>query len=162
MSKVNIGDLREVAKKANEEEAQVEISGLDIRVKQYLPIIDKINLLIDAYTSAWDEEGFDEFLFDITYRVGVVESYTNIKTPKDTMDTYDLIMSTGVFNGVWLAINEGERKELEDYKVKYIRTQKKTEEKQNSLSFLVGKVLENMGEMELDQDSIKELVREQL
>ena len=80
----------------------ISTSNGDLTVKQYLPLSDKIELIINVLELSGHEENFFNIVkLDSFYRLEMIRAYTNIafteKQLEDTAKLYDAI----TLNGVW-------------------------------------------------------------
>lgn len=86
----------------------------DLVVKQYLPLENKINLIIDVLELSGSDEGFFNIIkLDAFYQIEMIKAYTNIsftdKQQEDTPKLYDAIKMNGVWEIVFPHIPEDER-----------------------------------------------------
>lgn len=150
MSKINVGDLREIVKGLNKVKA-IEIGETKIEVQQYLPMIDKLTLAKSAGMSAINEDDtlqvVNENSLQIAFRILVIKLYTDIKLPKDNYDAYDLLMSSGVYDAVVSAIPNNEMFELEQVLVNHIQELNDAYNKENKIENIVKNALENLKDM---------------
>lgn len=93
-----------------------EYNGQNIEVKQYLPINDKATLVAQILSCVLnnDENRFANPLqVEVFTLLGVIEKYTNItfteKQKEDPAKLYDLIVSSGLWEEIAIALN------VEDY-----------------------------------------------
>ena len=80
----------------------IQIEGGDLVVKQYLPLEDKVQLIIDVLELSGSDEGFFNIVkLDAYYCIEMIKAYTNIsftdKQQEDTAKLYDAIY----LNCVW-------------------------------------------------------------
>ena len=103
MGKITVGKLRELDKNTPKEK-NFEYEGFQIKLKTYLPILDKISFvsLIDNSAINDDEYGvLNRNSLEISFNVKFIETYTDIKLPENIIDAYNLLMSTGLFDVVY-------------------------------------------------------------
>lgn len=166
MSKITVGKLRELAKGTSKEKI-FDYNGFKIKLKTYLPILDKINFVSYIYQFSIDEENFnvvDHNSLDISFKTRFVEVYTDIKLPENIIDGYNLIMSTGLFNLVYNNLPECEKEELQQVLDNYINKKQDIYERENSISNVVkvaiDRLLKNIPSGEELQKLIGELGKE--
>jgi len=104
MAKIKVGELKELKKNFPSEFEIHGFKGLDIEIKKYIPILEKIGFASSVYGSALNDDnglhivGQNEV--DIMYKILLIKTYTNISLPKDTIEAYDLIVQSGIYNFV--------------------------------------------------------------
>lgn len=99
MSKVKVSELKKL-NKSIDNTIQVEYNGLNIEVKKYLPFQEKLNLATSIYKMSLNDAEFvliDKNAREIAKVYLITQYYTNISLPKDILEAYDLLMSTGVY-----------------------------------------------------------------
>lgn len=143
MAKIKVGELRDLKKEFCKDIEVVNFHGLEIEIKQYLPIEEKTNLIAGAYIAVADEEKIDYHLFDIGFRILLINAYTNLTLPKDTLEAFDLIVETGIYDFVYNHIPKREIEELEEFKKKYIKTEIKEIKRKNTIQYIVKQAIDN-------------------
>lgn len=102
MAKIKVGELRNLQKELVGDIKVVEFNGIEIEVKQYLPIQDKIILASIIYKNCTDDEDrilvINETTRDILTAYLITQYYTNLTLPQDYFEGYDLLISTGLYN----------------------------------------------------------------
>lgn len=99
MSKVKVSELKKL-NKSIDNTIQVEYNGLNIEVKKYLPFQEKLNLATSIYKMSLNDAELvliDKNAREIAKVYLITQYYTNISLPKDILEAYDLLMSTGVY-----------------------------------------------------------------
>lgn len=99
MSKVKVSELKKL-NKSIDNTIQVEYNGLNIEVKKYLPFQEKLNLATSIYKMSLNDAELvliDKNAREIAKVYLITQYYTNISLPKDVLEAYDLLMSTGVY-----------------------------------------------------------------
>lgn len=103
--RIKVGQIREIDK-ANDKLKKVEFEGLEIEVKQYIPLSEK-RLIAETITHSSfviDKETnlnrFDRGLADATWGVLLIRYYTNINGIKDPFQMYDIIKGNGILDTV--------------------------------------------------------------
>ena len=109
MAKVKVGELKKLNKNI-EDIRTIEHKGLTIEIKTYLPIVKKTELAMSIYESCVDRFGglltINENSREIATVNLVTEYYTNINLPKDKINSYDLLVKTGIYETVKQAIQD--------------------------------------------------------
>ncbi len=166
MSKIKVGELREVLKELESKQIGVEtisFHGLSISIKQFIPIQGKINLASSIFESAIDRSGdlhiLDGNKLDIAYKVLVVGEYTNITLPKDTVVSYDMLCRSGLFDVVYDAIPLDERLLLESVLDNYIDAERDEYEQRNAIQYIVKDLLQKLMNKIPDGVELDELVK---
>lgn len=144
MAKIKVGELKQIKKEFCEDIEVCDFHGLELEVKQYLPIAKKIELIMNSYLSATDEEEFDDYLLGISFRVFMIESYTNLTLPKDLLDAFDLITQTKTYNFVYKSIPRKEIDEIEELLEKYVSTKEKENERKHTVSYILKQGMESL------------------
>ncbi len=98
---------------ANIEEKEFTWEDQIIKVKQYLSIEDKLQLISQVLNSAADENRFyNKGKIDLYFRLYVIYFYTNInftdKQKEEVIKTYDAIYSSGFWDNIKKIIPEEE------------------------------------------------------
>lgn len=151
MSKIKVGELREVLKELNSKQIGVEtidFHGTAIEVKQFLPIQDKFNLVASIFESAIDREDglhiLDKNKLEIAFKNLIVTEYSNLTLPKNTIESYDMLCESGLFNSVYNGIPEGEREELQTLLDGYIDTEKQEYQQRNTIQYVLKNSLDRL------------------
>lgn len=102
MANIKVGELRDLQKEFVKDIDVINFHGLEIEVKQYLPIEDKIILATTIYKSSTnDEDGLlviNETTRDILTTYLITQYYTNLTLPKDYFEGYDMLISLGLYD----------------------------------------------------------------
>lgn len=140
MSKIKVGELREVLKELESKQVGVEtisFHGLSISIKQFIPIQEKINLVASIFESSIDRSGdlhiLDGNKLDIAYKNLVVGEYSNLTLPKNTLESYDMLCESGLFDVIYDGIPLDERLLLENVLDNYIDAEKDEYEQRNTI-----------------------------
>ena len=94
----------------------INIEGQALEIKQYLPLSEKMNLIISVIDQSGNgEEGFFNIVkLDAYYRIEMVQAYTNIsftdKQLEDTTKLYDTFELNGLWQEISSVIPESEQK----------------------------------------------------
>lgn len=94
-------------------------NGQEVKVKQYIPVSDKIDLIQIAMQKAEEDGIYNQIKLDMHFHLNIVYLYTDIEFSEedrqDEMDLFDKLESNNVFLSVIGAMAEDEYKELTDY-----------------------------------------------
>lgn len=100
--------------KKNEEVKEIDIGGVKIKVKQYLPTSDKVDLMEAAIAKA----GGNNFLEEVYFYYYLVLLYTDItitqKQQENELKLYDLFNTNGIIEQVLEVIPTDEFSKLYD------------------------------------------------
>lgn len=110
MAKVTFTKL---ALKKKEEVKNIKINDIDIEVKQYLPVNDKLDLIARVINGAHDQNNFpNPIKIEVIGAIEIIMAYTNItftdKQKEDISKLYDILDSNGVINQIVSVIPEDE------------------------------------------------------
>lgn len=102
MAKINLKQL--ITIKATEP-VTININNIDITVKQYLPLDEKMELVQRVLNRAVDETGFfSPMRLEVILELEVIRTYTNINITDKMMDDpgkiYDQIENNGIWRGI--------------------------------------------------------------
>ncbi len=108
MSRVRVGDLRELVKEDNI--VEVEFEGLKIKIEKYLPISKKLELVHSIYNSCINEDDGLKVVNNnskmIAFVYYITRYYTNINLPRNIFDAYDVLISTGIYSAIEKVIKD--------------------------------------------------------
>jgi hypothetical protein len=131
---------KEVKKILGDNVKVVNFHGIDIEVKQYLPIQDKIDLVGTAYVSGVDIgddlETVDSCKVNILFKLLLVNAYTNIKF-NNNLRNYDLLLESGLYEVVYDNIPKDELFGLHDMLFDVVEDGKREIEQRNSIPFII-------------------------
>lgn len=110
MAKVTFTKL---ALKKKEEVKNIKINDIDIEVKQYLPVNDKLDLIARVISGAHDQNNFpNPIKIEVIGAIEIIMAYTNItftdKQKEDISKLYDILDSNDVINQIVSVIPEDE------------------------------------------------------
>ena len=100
-------------KKVNNEVKNIQFNDVEIEVKQYLPIQDKLTIIGNAINNAADGNRFvNSAKLDMYTTLEVLYAYADIsftdKQKEDSAKLYDLVISSGLIDEIYKAIPEQE------------------------------------------------------
>ena len=89
--------------KKNDNIKIVNINGLDVEIKQYLPVDEKLVLISKVLSKAADENNFSNPIkLDVFTKLEILFAYTNIsfteKQKEDSIKLFDLLEGNNIFN----------------------------------------------------------------
>ena len=97
-----------------------------IQVIQYLPVIDKLDLIEIAYQKSIVNSTFNPLLFNVHFWLNVVYSYTNItftdEQRKDESKIFDLLVSSNLLEKIIAAMDNNEFNYYRENVDSYIET----------------------------------------
>lgn len=110
MAKVTFTKL---ALKKKEEVKNIKINDIDIEIKQYLPVNDKLDLIARVISGAHDQNNFpNPIKIEVIGAIEIIMAYTNItftdKQKEDISKLYDILDSNGIINQIVSMIPEDE------------------------------------------------------
>lgn len=116
MAKVTFSKLK-LAKK--NEVNTIQINGVDIEVKQYLPVEDKLGIIERVLQNSADANNFaNPIKMEVFLYLEIMYNYTNINfteaQKKESVKLYDLLEENHIFTEVISAIPEDEYNYLVD------------------------------------------------
>ena len=166
MSKIKVGELREVLKELKSQQRDVKVvdfQGLKLEIKQFISIQEKINLVASIFESSIDRSGdlhiLDGNKLDIAYKNLVVGEYSNLTLPKNTLESYDMLCESGLFDVVYDGIPLDERLLLENVLDSYIDAEKDEYDQRNTIQYIVKDLLQNLINKIPDGVKLEELVK---
>lgn len=155
MAKVTFSKLG--LKKQNKIET-VNINGVDIEVKQYLPVEDKLSIIQRVLKNSADDNSFSNVVkVEVYTYLEIVYNYTNINfseaQKKDAPKLYDLLEENDVFAQIIAAIPEEEYNFLMDSTDEIIKQYYKY---RNSLYGVMEGISKDYKDLDLDASKIQE------
>lgn len=95
----------------------IEVCGEQIEVKQYLPVVEKLNFISDVLMLSADENNFpNDIKIEVFSCLNMIKYYTDIEITDEDMENpteiYDKFQTNDVFNLVVAAIPQAEYDEL--------------------------------------------------
>lgn len=144
--------------KVNAEVKTIKYNEQDIEVKQYLPVEEKLELVGKVINQSADEQNFINVLkVEVFTVIEITEAYTNInftdKQKENSKKLYDILVSSGLYEAIRIAIPE---EELEGI-IKTIDKQiKQIYNYRNSVLGILESVSADYENLNLDANAIKE------
>lgn len=164
MAKVKLGDLREIEKDFNKNNIKTITYGgeFEIEIKQYIPISDKVSMAKSIFDSAINRDSdlfiLDRNYLDIAYRVIVVQNYTNLRLPKDSVEAYDLLNKIGLYQFIEESIPTSELTDLTTILENIISKEKDIYEQNNNVINVIKNTINNLMENLPDEDKMNEIM----
>jgi len=172
MVKIKVGELKAIKKGMKDIEICKFNEEMEVEIKQYLTILDKVRLVSSIYASAIDDEDelqvLDYTSLDIAFKVLVVEEYSNFTLPQikgddgkmvtDMVESYDLIVETGVYDFVANNVGYDEIGKLNGVLENYITEKNDTYERENSIQNVVKNMLGGLLEKLPSKDEAEEFI----
>lgn len=166
MVKILVGELRETLKELKSQQRDtmvIDFQGLKLEVKQFIPIQEKINLVASIFESSIDRSGdlhiLDGNKLDIAYKNLVVGEYSNLTLPKNTLESYDMLCESGLFDVIYDSIPLDERLLLESVLDNYIDAEKDEYDQRNTIQYIVKDLLQKLMNKIPDGVELEELVK---
>lgn len=154
MAKVSYAKL---GLKMNNDVEIIEFNGQKIEVKKYLPIQEKMKMVVNIISNTADENRFfNPMKLDVFFAIEVIENYTNLsiteKQKEDVAKFYDLIITSDLYNSVISVINKSE--------IDYIKTSLKDfissiYSYKNSIMGILDDIVENYSDFVADGEAIQ-------
>lgn len=101
MNIINMDNLATI----NDEFADTTIvkhRGLKIEIKKYLPILEKVNLVSSVAKGCIRGNGdifeIDHASKNIAYGLEIINSYTNIEVPNNSIEAFDVVKKSGLLD----------------------------------------------------------------
>lgn len=157
MSKISFSKLN--LKKIDEVKS-IKINDVDIEVKQYLPINEKLDLISRVISGAHDENNFSNPIkLDVLSTIEIIMAYTNLtftdKQKEDVAKLYDLLAENGIADQVMAAIPCAELEKLQDG---LGRTVKSIYEYQNSALGILESISQDYSNLNLDAEKLQKTI----
>lgn len=148
-NKIKYSDLKKaVALDRKENIKLVDYNGLTVQIKQYLPITEKVGLVSAVYNSAKYEDTdlniISENTLDIAFKNLLVETYTNLTLSKNPIESYDMLVDSGLYNVVCDNIPEKELLDLQQALDNHIITKQNEFEQNMKLEYIIKNAIDNL------------------
>ncbi len=102
MSKIKVSELRALIDKNGIE--ILDYNDLKIEIKKYLPVAQKLELVLSVYNSCIDENNGLKVVNGNSKEIALVyfitKYYVNINLPKDIFEAYDILIESRLYNAV--------------------------------------------------------------
>ena len=107
--------------KENKEVNTIVFNDIDIEIKRYLPIEDKLDMISTAINNAMDENGdINSVVLEAHFNLQVVFYYTNLtftdKQKENLVKLYDLLKGSGLMDAVIDAIGLDNEEYYDSYR----------------------------------------------
>lgn len=160
MAKIKITELKNAVKLNEKEEIKViPFNGLEIEIKTYIPFQEKINLVGTIFESAINRDNGFHILngnsLNLAFRVLLVEKYTNLTLPKNIVETYDMLTSSGLFDLIYEAIPTKELSEIRMALDNYIDAERDEYEQKNTIKYIIKDFISSLPSKEETEALIK-------
>lgn len=147
--------LSQIAKN-DVEDILITFADKDIKIKQYLPIEDKMVLIDIILRASFQlEDGVRKFkpsIKELMWVYYITQSYTDLKLPDDNFaDGYDSLIKSGLFNEVMKNIPISEIEFLDDMVNKSINEEFKFIKRQSSFENIVARLLNQLAEFDIEK-----------
>lgn len=134
-----------------------EIGENTLSVKQYLPLAEKLDLIVAVIDQAGDEEGFFNIVkLETFYRIEMVKRYTNIsftdKQLEDIPKLYDALVLNDIWDAVEMMVPEKERDYIWNNILDLAR---EVTQYNNSILGILKTVSQDYSQMDLDATAIQ-------
>lgn len=151
--------------KVNDAVKTIKVKDIEIEVKNYLPIEDKMDLIQIALQQAETDIGYDMILVDVYFYLYLVYFYTNIKFTDEEkekpLELFDILNSNDIIPAVAGAIPTSEFEDMQEY----IHTQLKANSQfKHSLLYLLNILLDKIKDAtkylnDVDYEKIAEIIK---
>ncbi len=119
---------KDLGLKTNDQVKTISIQGKDINIIQYLPILQKNDLVQIALQQAKQDGVINQIKLDILFNMYIVFMYTDLvfsdEERADVAQLYDELQSSGILNRILGAMNDSEYESL----LSYLEIMRKTQE----------------------------------
>lgn len=165
MAKIKINELKNAVKLSEDKSIKsIIFNGLEIEVLQQTNLQDKINLVGTIFESAINRDNGLHILnhnsLNLAFRILLVEKYSNLTLPKDYMQSYDLLTSSGLYDLIYEAIPVRELSDLNVVLENYIETKRDEYEQKNSIQYIIKDGLNKLIEKMPDEEGMAKMISE--
>lgn len=164
MATIKVKELREALKQNQKDNIKVvDYNGLQIEIKQYIPFQKKINLVATMVESTINRDNGLHIIngntLDLAFKVLLVGEYTNITLPKDYMESYDLLVSSGLYDFIYENIPNNELLDVQMALNNHIDTERDEYEQKNTIQYIVKDLLSGLIDKLPSKDEAEEFIK---
>ena len=164
MAKIKVKELKNAVELNKTEKIKlIHFDSLEIEVLQTTTFQEKINLVATIFESAIDRDNGLHILnynsLDLAYKVLLVEKYTNLTLPKDYLQSYDMLVSSGIYNKIYESIPVKELSDLNMVLENYIDTERDKYEQKNTIQYIVKDLLSGLIDKLPSKDEAEEFIK---
>lgn len=164
MANIKVSELKELKNKIVEDVRTFSFNDLEVEITQHLPITKKIELATLVFNGCVDS---DNGLFVVNHTSKhimmayfITQYYTNINLPKDIIEGYDLLVSTGLYDFIIENFKDEEWFEVEDVISNKIMTELKKHKQQNSTQYILKNTLSTIINKIPTTEEVKKFIEE--
>lgn len=164
MAKIKVKELKNAVELNKTEKIKlIHFDSLEIEVLQTTTFQEKINLVATIFESAIDRDNGLHILnynsLDLAYKVLLVEKYTNLTLPKDYLQSYDMLVSSGIYNKIYESIPVKELSDLNMVLENYIDTERDKYEQTSTIQHIVKDLLSGLIDKLPSKDEAEEFIK---
>ena len=163
MAKIKVGELRNLQKELINDIRIINFKGLDIEIKQYLPITKKLELASVIYHNCTDDEDgklvVNKTTRDIVSVYFIAHYYTNLTLPQDVFEGYDLLISMGLYDTIKENIQD-EVNRVEEMVDNMVAKELFAYEQKNSITYIIKQLLEELIDNTPTPEETKKFIEE--
>ena len=164
MAKIKVKELKNAVELNKTEKIKlIHFDSLEIEVLQSTTFQEKINLVATMFESAIDRDNGLHILnynsLDLAYKVLLVEKYTNLTLPKDYLQSYDMLVSSGIYTKIYESIPVKELSDLNMVLENYIDTERDKYEQKNTIQYIIKDGLNKLIEKIPNEEGMKEFIK---
>lgn len=161
MSKIKVKDLKDYATSVEAKDALIEVGGMEIELKQQTTLLEKVAFAAKVYNASVSlDDGkhlISRAMYKVLYVRTFIESYTNLTLPKDSLEGYDLVVNSGLFEQLYNSVRKTEVEGLEKTVLDYIEEKEDEFKQDNSTEKIIGRMLDGINEMIPSSDQMSEM-----
>lgn len=141
----------------------IKINNLDIEIKQYLPIQEKLELITRVLNQlfAINDKYINEGQMEVLFKLELLQTYSNInlteKQKEDIVKTFDLLEMNGIFDMIIAALPTKEFDMLDNL---LHTTAKHIYKYQNSARGILEIIQTDYNNMNMDLDEIQKKIKD--
>ena len=164
MAKIKVKELKNAVELNKTEKIKlIHFDSLEIEVLQSTTFQEKINLVATMFESAIDRDNGLHILnynsLDLAYKVLLVEKYTNLTLPKDYLQSYDMLVSSGIYTKIYESIPVKELSDLNMVLENYIDTERDKYEQTSTIQHIVKDLLSGLIDKLPSKDEAEEFIK---